>query len=95
MQGEFGPLYKYGVDYINQCNPKFIFAENVSGISNANSGFAFKKILSDLSNAGVHGYNLTTHLYKFENYFVHLDRHIFFVVGFMKDLGLTLKYRHR
>ena len=91
LQGEFGPLYKYGVDYINQCNPKFIFAENVSGISNANSGFAFKKILSDLSNAGVHGYNLTTHLYKFENYGVPQARHRFIVVGFRKDLGLTFK----
>lgn len=91
LQGEFGPLYRYGVDYINQCNPKFIFAENVSGISNANSGFAFKKILSELSNAGDHGYNLTAHLYRFEEYSVPQARHRFIVVGFRNDLGLNFK----
>jgi DNA (cytosine-5)-methyltransferase 1 len=91
LQGEFGPLYRYGVDYINQCNPKFIFAENVSGISNANSGFAFKKILSELSNAGEHGYNLTAHLYRFEEYSVPQARHRFIVVGFRNDLGLSFK----
>ena len=41
LKGLFGPLYSYGVEYINYANPKFIFAENVSGISNANSGYAF------------------------------------------------------
>ena len=49
-------------------NPKFIFAENVSGISNANSGLAFQKILEELENAGEFGYELSTHLYKFEEY---------------------------
>lgn len=91
LQGEFGPLYQYGVEYINKNNPKFIFAENVSGISNSNSGFAFKKILSELSSAGQYGYNLTTHLYKFEDYGVPQARHRFIVVGFRKDLNQRFK----
>ena len=35
LDGNYGPLYSYGVKYINKNNPKFIFAENVSGISSA------------------------------------------------------------
>lgn len=91
LQGEFGPLYQYGVEYINKNNPKFIFAENVSGISNSNSGFAFKKILSELSEAGEFGYELTTHLYKFEDYGIPQARHRFIVVGFRKDLNQRFK----
>lgn len=88
LQGEFGPLYSYGVKYINIHNPKFILAENVSGISNANSGFAFAKILKELSEAGDFGYNLTVHLYKFEDYGIPQARHRIIIVGFRKDLDM-------
>ena len=88
LQGEYGPLYRYGVDYIDNSNPKFIFAENVSGLSNSNEGSAFKKIISELGGAGEYGYNLTTHLYKFEEYGVPQARHRIIIVGFRKDLRL-------
>lgn len=88
LKGEFGPLYSYGVNYINYANPKFIFAENVSGLSNSNDGTALKKIISDLGAAGKHGYNLTVHLYKFEEYGVPQARHRIIIVGFRRDLGL-------
>jgi len=91
LEGEFGPLYRYGVEYIDENNPKFIFAENVSGISNSNSGTAFGKILDELEHAGEYGYNLTVHLYKFEKYGVPQARHRFIVVGFRKDLALRFK----
>jgi DNA (cytosine-5)-methyltransferase 1 len=91
LKGLFGPLYSYGVEYINYANPKFIFAENVSGISNANSGYAFKKILSELSGAGDHGYELTANFYKFEEYGVPQSRHRYIIVGFRKDLGLKFE----
>ena len=91
LNGVFGSLYSYGVEYINYANPKFIFAENVSGISNANSGYAFKKILSELSGAGDYGYELTTNLYKFEKYGIPQSRHRYIIVGFRKDLGLKFK----
>lgn len=91
LNGKFGPLYSYGVDYINKANPLFILAENVSGISNSNSGNAFTKILTELSMAGDYGYNLTTHLYKFEDYGVPQSRHRYIAVGFRKDLGLRFK----
>ena len=68
LKGKYGPLYSYGIKYIKKQNPKFIFAENVSGLSNVNSGDAFKKIIYELENAGKFGYHLSTHLYKFEDY---------------------------
>lgn len=91
LDGEFGPLYTYGIDYINRNNPKFIFAENVSGLSSANSGEAFKKILHALANAGSFGYELTAHLYKFEEYGIPQARHRYIIIGLRKDLNLNFK----
>ena len=87
LDGSFGPLYQYGVEYISQNNPLFILAENVSGLSSANDGGAFVQILSDLETAGRFGYELTVHLYKFEDYGVPQARHRIIIVGIRKDLG--------
>ena len=89
LKGKFGPLYSYGVRYIDLRNPMFFLAENVSGISNANSGSAFTKILEELASAGKKGYDITVHKYKFEEYSIPQARHRFIVIGFRKDLGLT------
>ena len=91
LDGEFGALYKYGVEYINYANPLFIFAENVSGLSSANSGKAFSKILKALNHAGGYGYDLTVHLYKFEEYGVPQARHRYIVIGMRGDLGLKFQ----
>lgn len=91
LHGEFGSLYSFGVKYINFHNPKFIFAENVSGISSANSGFAFAKILKELSEAGDYGYDLTVHHYKFEDYGIPQARRRIIIVGFRKDLRIKFK----
>lgn len=91
LLGEYGPLYSYGVRYIDSHDPKFIFAENVSGLSSANSGTAFKTILSELSCAGRYGYELTVHLYKFEEYGVPQARHRVIIVGIRKDLNLRFQ----
>lgn len=91
LSGSYGPLYKFGVDYISRNNPKFIFAENVSGMSSANSGKAFQQILNDLAGAGKYGYELTVHLYKFEEYGVPQARHRYIIIGFRKDLGLKFE----
>lgn len=91
LDGTFGPLYSYGVRYINFANPRFIFAENVSGFSSANEGAAFSRILRELANAGKHGYRLTTHLYKFEQYGIPQARHRFIIVGIRRDLNRVFK----
>ena len=91
LDGKYGPLYSYGVRYIDLFNPEFFVAENVSGLSSANSGKAFRTILEDLENAGNYGYKLTTHLYKFEQYGVPQARHRVIIVGIRSDLGLNFK----
>ena len=91
FDGKYGPLYTYGVKYINRVNPLFFFAENVSGLSSANDGKAFKKILYDLNHAGRYGYNVTANLYKFEDYEVPQSRHRYILIGIRGDLNLEFK----
>ena len=86
LEGHFGPLFSYGVEYININNPLFFFAENVSGLRSANEGNAFKTILKALNNAGKFGYNVTAHLYKFEQYGIPQARHRFILIGIRGDL---------
>lgn len=90
FNGKFGPLYSFGVKAINIHNPKWFIAENVSGLQSANEGKAFAKILDDLENAGT-GYELTPHIYKFEEYGVPQTRHRVVIVGIRKDLEIKFK----
>ena len=90
FQGHFGNLYKAGIKAIEKSGPLFFVAENVSGIHSANSDAAFHKIICDFENAGL-GYEVTTHLYKFENYGVPQARHRYIIVGIRKDQGLCFK----
>ncbi len=85
MNGVFGPLYSYGVKVLKKFQPAFFLAENVGGLKNSNDGKSFQMILKDLINTG---YNVTAHLYKFENYEVPQARHRIIIVGIRKDLGL-------
>lgn len=91
LNGKFGPLYSYGVKYIEHSEPFFFLAENVGGLSSANGGAAFEKIIYELKNAGRYGYNITSHLYKFENYGVPQARHRYVIIGFRKDLNKFFK----
>jgi len=86
INGEFGPLYGYGVKVLDVHKPKFFIAENVGGLSSSNEGRAFEKILKDLKNAG-NGYELTVHLYKAEEYGVPQTRHRIIIVGIDKKFG--------
>ena len=91
LEGKFGPLYSYGVDYLNEHEPLFVVAENVGGLSSANEGGALAKIVNDLSNAGTHGYRLTKHLYRFEDYGVPQARHRIIIVGMRADLSIRFE----
>lgn len=84
FEGKYGPLYTYGVKVLNEHKPKWFLAENVGGLQSANDGEAFKKIINDLSEAGS-GYELTPHLYKFEQYGIPQMRHRIIIVGIRKD----------
>jgi len=90
FNGSFGPLYIYGVAILNHLKPKVFVAENVGGMTSANDGGAFGRILADLERGG-NGYVLTTHLYKFEDYGIPQTRHRIIIVGIENSLGLTFK----
>ncbi|KAB8125585.1 DNA cytosine methyltransferase [Gracilibacillus oryzae] len=83
LEGEYGPLYSYGVKAIKEYQPKFFVAENVGGLQSANEGKAFIQILSEMEECG---YNLTPHLYKFEEYGIPQARHRIIIVGIRQDL---------
>ena len=90
IKGAFGPLYKYGVEVLNQHNPKAFIAENVGGLVSANKGQAFACILQDLKNAGK-GYRLVVHKYRFEEYGVPQMRHRIIITGIRRDLNLIFR----
>lgn len=87
---KFGTLYKTGIKVLERYNPVWFIAENVSGISKIEAGAQFKKILSDLANAGK-GYNVVAHLYRFEEYGVPQARHRYVIVGIRQ--GIASRYR--
>ncbi|MDI3540734.1 MAG: (cytosine-5)-methyltransferase 1 [Thermosediminibacterales bacterium] len=91
FNGKYGPLYTYGVEVLNYHNPKWFLAENVGGLRSADDGKAFEIILDDLSGAGKYGYEITAHLYKFEEYGVPQTRHRIIIVGIRKDLNLKFR----
>jgi DNA (cytosine-5)-methyltransferase 1 len=91
FDGEYGPLYYYGVKVLNSHNPFWFIAENVGGITNANEGNSFEKIISDLQKAGDYGYKLVINKYKFEEYGIPQKRHRIIVVGIRNDLEVEYK----
>ncbi|EWS82321.1 cytosine methyltransferase [Brachybacterium phenoliresistens] len=52
LEGDYGALYTYGVHALALRRPEWFLAENVSGLSRANGGRAFGKILSALRRPG-------------------------------------------
>ncbi|MEL5898702.1 DNA cytosine methyltransferase [Clostridium sporogenes] len=88
FNGEYGPLYTYGVKVLKKHKPQWFLAENVGGIRSANDGGALKKILRDLEKSG---YRLYPHLYKFEQYGIPQARHRVIIIGIRKDLPFAFK----
>lgn len=87
INGDYGSLYKYGVKALNELDPEFFVAENVSGLSSINKKSDFDKIITEMRHAG-RGYNVVHHLYKFDEYGVPQRRHRYIIVGFRKDTGV-------
>ncbi|MEH7418587.1 DNA cytosine methyltransferase [Neobacillus drentensis] len=88
LEGKYGPLYSYGIKVLKYHKPKWFIAENVGGLESANEGNAFIQILREMEEAG---YNITPHLYKFEEYGVPQARRRIIIVGIRKDLGWKFK----
>ena len=88
MDGVFGPLYSYGIAALKRFKPTWFLAENVGGLRNSNDGTAFAKILSEMREAG---YNLTPHLYKFEEYGIPQARHRIIIIGISDDENVNFR----
>nr|WP_269770448.1 DNA (cytosine-5-)-methyltransferase [Brevibacterium yomogidense] len=88
FDGEYGPLYMYGIKALKRFQPAFFIAENVGGLSSNKEGEAFKQILKDMRAVG---YRLTPHLYKFEKYGVPQARHRIIIIGIRDDLSTRFR----
>lgn len=88
INGNYGPLYTYGVRALKEHKPMWFLAENVGGIRSANDGGAFKDILRELQEVG---YRIYPHLYKFNEYGVPQARHRVIIIGIRKDLPYKYK----
>ena len=88
MDGDFGPLYSYGVKALKKFKPQWFLAENVGGLRNANDGRAFDLILKELHDAG---YSVYPHLYAFEKYGVPQSRRRIIIVGIRRDVPVLFK----
>ena len=88
FEGQFGPLYSYGVKVLKSHRPDWFLAENVGGLRSANEGNAFQVIMRDLKAAG---YRIYPNLYKFEEYGVPQARHRVIIVGIREDLPFEFK----
>ncbi len=88
FKGKFGPLYSYGIKVLQYYKPKWFLAENVGGIRSANEGNAFKRIQTDMINAG---YKIVPNLYCFEEYGIPQARHRMIIIGIRNDLPYEFK----
>ena len=88
FDGEFGPLYSYGVKVLKAKHPQWFLAENVGGLQSANEGKAIQVIFEAMRNAG---YRLYPNLYKFEQYGVPQARHRIIIVGIRDDLPFEFR----
>jgi DNA (cytosine-5)-methyltransferase 1 len=88
IDGEYGPLYQYGVKALELFRPMWFLAENVAGLRASDGGKAFRTILGALNSAG---YRLTPHLYRFEDYGVPQARHRIIIAGIRDDLDFEFR----
>lgn len=88
INGEFGPLYQYGVKMLNLAKPLWFLAENVGGLKSANDGRAFDLILQAMYDAG---YSLFPHLYSFDKYGVPQSRQRVIIIGIRNDLNIKFR----
>lgn len=87
--GDYGKLYKAGLNVLIKFKPKWFIAENVTGLVSAKND-AFITIMQALADAG---YNLFPHLYEFEKYCVPQTRHRIIIVGINRQLYPDLTFK--
>ena len=88
ISGDFGRLYEWGVHALRHFRPSFFVAENVGGLASTRRGGDLQMILVALRAAG---YNVASHLYRFEEHGIPQARHRIIIVGFRADLGMCFR----
>ncbi|MDY5931241.1 MAG: DNA (cytosine-5-)-methyltransferase [Candidatus Ornithospirochaeta sp.] len=88
LNGEYGPLYKYGKIALEIFHPEWFFAENVGGLKADDGGKTLSLILREYADCG---YKLYPHLYKFEEYGIPQTRHRIIIIGIRNDLPYEYK----
>lgn len=87
-----GQLFLNYIKVINNKNPLFFLAENVSGILHKRHELAFKNIIDSFKNAGDYGYNVSVDLLNASDYGVPQDRKRVFFIGYRKDLNINFDF---
>ena len=83
LNGAYGPLYLEGVRAMRHLKPLFFLAENVGGLQAADKKSALPLIKNSFEKEG---YDVFSHLYKFERYGAPQKRRRIVFVGFQKRL---------
>lgn len=84
FDGNYGPLYTYGVDVLRNHDPQWFLFENVGGIR----GEGFEQVCADFADAG---YTLYPHYYDFSDYGVAQKRKRVVVIGIRNDLDVEYR----
>ena len=83
MEGEYGPLYTYGVKALRKFKPEWFLAENVKGLTTDEK--AFPLIMNEFHECG---YRLYPNMYCFEDYGIPQKRHRIIIVGIRDDINV-------
>ena len=84
LKGDYGPLYSYGAEALRHFQPLFFAAENVGGLQSANKSGGAGALSIIKASFEREGYDVFSHLYKFENYGVPQKRRRLIFIGFQK-----------
>jgi DNA (cytosine-5)-methyltransferase 1 len=84
-----GKLFWEYIRILEDKQPKFFLAENVSGILSKRHELSFKQILKDFEGAG---YNIYYELLNANDFGVAEDRHRVIIIGLRKDLKVKFNY---
>jgi len=87
-----GQLFNNFIEVLEDKQPLFFLAENVSGMLIEKHKSALNNIKDMFKNAGEHGYNLSFKMLNASDYGVPQDRKRVFFIGFRRDLNLEFEF---
>lgn len=85
-------LYEHLKRCLDNVEPKFFIAENVSGLRSLRNGHFLEHQKAAFSQAGRYGYNLTIQLLNAKDFGVPQNRKRLFIVGVRKDLEKSFNF---